>query len=116
LNCVFLDLPILIIEFLQSAAVIIQPDHLWRVDPTGQFWNCKAACIGRGAGLAETYLIDHLNHELTVEEAISICRDSIENTLPKEKYHWRGVILKKTGSMAILNNKQLSEVKLTGTR
>lgn len=30
---------------------------LWRVDPTGQFWNCDAAAIGRGAGAAEAWLL-----------------------------------------------------------
>lgn len=33
---------------------------LWRVDPTGQFWDCEAAAIGRGAELAELWLMRHL--------------------------------------------------------
>lgn len=33
---------------------------LWRVDPTGQFWDCEAAAIGRGAELAESWLMRHL--------------------------------------------------------
>lgn len=31
--------------------------NIWRVDPTGQFWNCDAAAIGRGAGNAEGALM-----------------------------------------------------------
>lgn len=33
---------------------------LWRVDPTGQFWDCEAAAIGRGARSAESWLMRHL--------------------------------------------------------
>jgi hypothetical protein len=35
---------------------------LWRVDPTGQFWDCEAAAIGRGAELAELWLLRHVFH------------------------------------------------------
>ena len=24
--------------------------NLWRIDPTGQFWKCHAAAVGKGAG------------------------------------------------------------------
>lgn len=27
--------------------------NIWRIDPTGQFWNCQAAAVGRGAGIIE---------------------------------------------------------------
>jgi len=27
--------------------------NIWRIDPTGQFWKCNAAAVGRGAGNAE---------------------------------------------------------------
>jgi len=27
--------------------------NLWRIDPTGQFWKCSAAAVGKGAGNAE---------------------------------------------------------------
>ena len=27
--------------------------EIWRIDPTGQFWNCQGAAVGRGAGLVE---------------------------------------------------------------
>ena len=32
-------------------------NHIWRIDPTGQFWNCHAARVGRGSGLAERLLL-----------------------------------------------------------
>ena len=28
-------------------------NSIWRIDPTGQFWNCDVAAVGRGAGMAE---------------------------------------------------------------
>ena len=31
--------------------------RIWRVDPTGQFWDCDAAAAGRGAGSAEAALL-----------------------------------------------------------
>eukprot|EP00591_Stephanopyxis_turris_P008291 CAMPEP_0195509578 /NCGR_PEP_ID=MMETSP0794_2-20130614/2476_1 /TAXON_ID=515487 /ORGANISM="Stephanopyxis turris, Strain CCMP 815" /LENGTH=384 /DNA_ID=CAMNT_0040636837 /DNA_START=156 /DNA_END=1310 /DNA_ORIENTATION=- len=49
-------------RMLSSSALIIGVDspimttpksNIWRVDPTGQFWNCNAAAVGRGAGTAE---------------------------------------------------------------
>ncbi len=27
--------------------------NIWRIDPTGQFWNSQAAAVGRGAGIVE---------------------------------------------------------------
>ena len=30
---------------------------LWRVDPTGQFWDCEASAIGRGAEFAEAWIL-----------------------------------------------------------
>jgi len=37
---------------------------IWRVDPTGQFWNCHAAVVGRGAGTAESLLLKKIKHFL----------------------------------------------------
>eukprot|EP00560_Eucampia_antarctica_P005891 CAMPEP_0197841178 /NCGR_PEP_ID=MMETSP1437-20131217/46029_1 /TAXON_ID=49252 ORGANISM="Eucampia antarctica, Strain CCMP1452" /NCGR_SAMPLE_ID=MMETSP1437 /ASSEMBLY_ACC=CAM_ASM_001096 /LENGTH=347 /DNA_ID=CAMNT_0043450895 /DNA_START=328 /DNA_END=1372 /DNA_ORIENTATION=- len=31
--------------------------NIWRIDPTGQFWNCQAAAIGRGAGTVESEIL-----------------------------------------------------------
>mmetsp|Transcript_12456 Transcript_12456/g.26919 ORF Transcript_12456/g.26919 Transcript_12456/m.26919 type:complete len:421 (-) Transcript_12456:33-1295(-) len=31
--------------------------RIWRVDPSGQFWSCDAAAVGRGAGVAESFLL-----------------------------------------------------------
>jgi hypothetical protein len=28
-------------------------NKIWRIDPTGQFWDCEVAAVGAGAGLVE---------------------------------------------------------------
>lgn len=30
---------------------------IWRIDPTGQFWNCQGAAVGRGAGQVEAAML-----------------------------------------------------------
>lgn len=37
-----------------------QSGQLWRIDPTGQFWNCHAAALGRGADKAQDELYKQL--------------------------------------------------------
>lgn len=43
----------LIHSFLQSSAVVLGNRKLWRVDPTGQFWDCQATVLGQDADRAE---------------------------------------------------------------
>ena len=42
----------------------IDPFHyntaIWRVEPTGQFWNCDVAAVGRGAGVAERIFLKRI--------------------------------------------------------
>lgn len=33
---------------------------IWRVDSTGQFWECEAAAVGRGSGIAEGSILKHV--------------------------------------------------------
>ena len=33
----------------QSTAVVAGPSQLWRIDPTGQCWDCRATVAGRDA-------------------------------------------------------------------
>jgi len=52
-----------------SAAIVVGPDYdensanpmlnqsIWRCDPTGQFYNCRVAAVGRGAGTAEAVVM-----------------------------------------------------------
>mmetsp|Transcript_15382 Transcript_15382/g.23835 ORF Transcript_15382/g.23835 Transcript_15382/m.23835 type:complete len:149 (+) Transcript_15382:96-542(+) len=34
--------------------------NLWRVDPTGQFWSCDAAAVGKGSGDVEKSLMQKI--------------------------------------------------------
>ena len=34
--------------------------HIWRIDPTGQFWKVDAAAVGRGAGAIEATILRHV--------------------------------------------------------
>lgn len=65
-------------RMLASAALVVGPDDdlrwdrkgnrsrrrrrlsIWRCDPTGQFWDCHAAAVGRGAGGAEGEIMAHV--------------------------------------------------------
>ena len=38
---------------------------IWRVDPSGQFWSCDAATVGRGAAVAEAYLMKEIARRMT---------------------------------------------------
>merc|ERR1739848_162658 len=54
---------------------------IWRIDPTGQFWDCHAACVGRGAGIADHTILKHVKRwkykkEGEEEEEDSLTEDS----------------------------------------
>ncbi len=34
--------------------------NIWRIDPTGQFWTCALATVGRGAGYVEHAMLEHV--------------------------------------------------------
>ena len=40
----------------KSHGVIIGNEQIWRIDPTGQFWNCNACVLGRDSDRAEALL------------------------------------------------------------
>ena len=97
---------------LQSYALLAGRDErnlccLWRVDPTGQFWKCDAAVIGRGAGAAEAHLMNLISARghgsdvsffftnLSSREALSTACECIGKVLPKDnKSHWQAFHLR----------------------
>lgn len=94
---------------LQSYALLVGRDEentcsLWRVDPTGQFWKCNAAAIGRGAHAAEAHLQelvsardgkDDFFSNLSSRQALSLACTCIEKALPKEnKLYWQALVLR----------------------
>lgn len=51
----------------QSAAVVLGHRQLWRIDPTGQFWNCHAAVVGRESDRAEEEVVTKLLERMKAE-------------------------------------------------
>jgi 20S proteasome alpha/beta subunit len=47
-------------RILACGAIVCDSRELWRVDPSGQFYRCRAAVAGRASPLAETVLIEAL--------------------------------------------------------
>jgi 20S proteasome alpha/beta subunit len=47
-------------RILACGAVLCDPRELWRVDPSGQFYRCRAAVAGRASALAESVLVEML--------------------------------------------------------
>jgi len=40
-----------------NADAPLRGHNLWRIDPTGQFWKCHAAAVGKGAGNVEAMFL-----------------------------------------------------------
>jgi 20S proteasome alpha/beta subunit len=102
--------------------VICGNRQIWRIDPTGQFWNCHAVAMGRDADRVEQKLYERLSQEqqqrssseqedlgafletLTADEALNLACECMEAMLrPKQPtissgggnsmIHWHSVIL-----------------------
>jgi 20S proteasome alpha/beta subunit len=57
-----------------------QNGDLWRVDPTGQFWQCTAVVVGRRADVAEADLLDRLAQRVGVAALPTHDADDTETT------------------------------------
>lgn len=57
-------------RMMQHATVLVWDTHqqLWRIDPTGQFWLCKAVVAGRCARATEQILLRELRQRLPQEQ------------------------------------------------
>ena len=100
---------------LQSFCLIVGNGELWRVDPTGQFWKCQAAVIGKSAIRAEEELYKQLQNttdwsSLSTEEALKLLLNCLETTTtpktpgqssliqPSTKTFWQAVVLENSKS------------------
>ena len=114
----------------KSSAVIVGNRDLWRIDPTGQFWNCYAVAIGRSAETAEELLVQHIQslkgnetwsdvfQQLSPNDAVTMCRHCMEQALyPKSiglsttgsslfAIPWHGIILEYSSSSSMGKPKQ----------
>ena len=50
-------------SFIQSSVVVLGSRKIWRIDPTGQFWDCQATVLGQDADRAEEELYRRLLKE-----------------------------------------------------
>jgi 20S proteasome alpha/beta subunit len=53
------------IRLLASSLVVLGQGEIWRVDPTGQFWNCHATVIGQDSDSIEEALFQTLMERST---------------------------------------------------
>ena len=51
-------------RFVQSAAIVAGHGTLWRIDPTGQFWSCQGAIVGRDSDRAEEEILTRLGERM----------------------------------------------------
>lgn len=68
------------VGLLNATALVFHQDDLWRVDPTGQFYQCQAALVGRRAHVAEADLIRQLSERIHNGEQEP---DKLENNASK---------------------------------
>lgn len=68
-------------RMLASAAIVVGRDYdygqssIWRCDATGQFWDCRAAAVGKGAGSAEAEIIAQVA-QIKAEERVKLELDN----------------------------------------
>jgi 20S proteasome alpha/beta subunit len=79
---------------LQSQVLIWDSSSIWRVDPSGQFWKCRAAVIGRSRHRLEEILVEGWKDNMSEQEAIRLAVSCIHAVIPKNR-HLYGVITEK---------------------
>lgn len=53
---------------LKSAAIVVGQGQIWRIDPSGQFWRCDGAIVGRESDKVEDAILTTLC-EMAAEES-----------------------------------------------
>jgi 20S proteasome alpha/beta subunit len=48
-------------RMLAVSIVLADHEQVWRIDPTGQFWKCALAVVGRQGPMAEAWLFEQLS-------------------------------------------------------
>ena len=79
---------------LKCSAVLLGSRQIWRIDPTGQFWDCHATVLGGEADKAEEDFYKRLSEEcesnqsvpelldsLSQDDALSIVQDFLEKRM-----------------------------------
>jgi 20S proteasome alpha/beta subunit len=73
-------------RILACASLVLDGDEVWRVEPSGQLYLCRAAAAGRGAPRAEAILAEALAHRAAAGQNKSTEEDGRNNngSDPKE--------------------------------
>eukprot|EP00531_Pseudo-nitzschia_arenysensis_P012710 CAMPEP_0116147000 /NCGR_PEP_ID=MMETSP0329-20121206/17496_1 /TAXON_ID=697910 /ORGANISM="Pseudo-nitzschia arenysensis, Strain B593" /LENGTH=382 /DNA_ID=CAMNT_0003642849 /DNA_START=50 /DNA_END=1198 /DNA_ORIENTATION=+ len=87
-------------RLLASTALIVGNQKIWRIDPTGQFWDCHATVLGMNADRTEEILYKRLLEEcqsrnlkspqellesLSAKEALELVCDFLETNIAKQQ-------------------------------
>mmetsp|Transcript_4728 Transcript_4728/g.6844 ORF Transcript_4728/g.6844 Transcript_4728/m.6844 type:complete len:293 (-) Transcript_4728:69-947(-) len=91
---------------LASQALIWDDSYIWRVDPSGQFWKCRAAVIGCLRHKVENLLLERWKDNMTEDEALQLATECIQSVIPKGKRLF-GVSLKPQNEISLFSHKKL---------
>lgn len=78
-------------RLLASKVILASACEIWRVDPTGQFWQCQAAAIGKKSSNVEELLLEQL---LSLRKKQNTTKKSLWSSLlkPAAKHMRPGVL------------------------
>lgn len=109
----------------QSQALVWDSSSIWRVDPSGQFWKCRAAAIGRSRPKVEALLVKGLltnstandnnattvtnDRDLTQKEAIQLAVESVQSVVPKERRLF-GLVVTTGGKKKPMTHEKLTSI------
>mmetsp|Transcript_1918 Transcript_1918/g.2986 ORF Transcript_1918/g.2986 Transcript_1918/m.2986 type:complete len:137 (+) Transcript_1918:1-411(+) len=120
-------------KILASQALVWDSSSIWRVDPSGQFWKCRAAAIGRSRSKVEALLVkgllpsnnngtnttsndaaekatsydDDAVRVLTQDEAIELAVETVRSVVPKERRLFGLVVTKESTETVALTHEKL---------
>lgn len=116
-------------KVLAATGILVSHDSIWRVDPTGQFWRCRAAVAGGNAHKAEQRLIDKIREqegiteqkqamilsaiaEWTTEHTMDILREIVRDMPRKneeETWRWHSMVLRPDGTIEWYDHAQIKQ-------
>jgi 20S proteasome alpha/beta subunit len=77
------------------------------VDPSGQFWKCRAAAIGRSHRTVEAAFVEKYKESLSLDEAMLLAVEAIQRVVPKERTLF-GIVVRNDKSTSPLTHDMLT--------
>lgn len=87
--------------------LIWDASSLWRVDPSGQFWKCRAAAIGRSHHTVEAALVEKYKESPSLSEAMHLAVEAMQRVMPKERALF-GIVVRKDKTTVSLTHEMLT--------